>query len=222
MSQPYLMQVEEFFVSEVQRGLVLRPADIEVIRDWERRGVPLPVVKAGLLTGIRNFLAAAEAHEPLPSSLRFFRRHVEEAMRAHQRAVARGLVTTREVSTPEAPDILTLAQAAIDLWMAAPDTPPAARTLLQDVRQALADQLSDEGAPSRLERLDQALAQRWIAVVAPDAIARVEADIEAQARQAHKRGFGACAIEDLRHYAMREAAARFGYHSLIDAILAGD
>jgi len=224
-SLPYMMQVEEFFVSAIRRGLVLRPTDIEVVRDWERRGVPLAVVQAGLLSGIRRFLESAEVHEPLPSSLRFFRRYVEDAFVAHRRAMARGLVVRSSSPVEVAPPtalLLTEALAILDKWLLESTLPAAAGPVLQQARQALQEAAASDSAQSALERIDNELAQRWLEVITPERFSTVLADVEKQVVSGRQRGLGECALDDCRQAALRAAAAEVGYRSLVEAVLDGD
>ena len=67
--RPFLEQIESFFLETVQQGLALRPSDVEITKDWEKRGVPVEVVRKGIADGIQRFLATAAPSQPLPGVL---------------------------------------------------------------------------------------------------------------------------------------------------------
>ena len=93
----YLEDVESLFLSAVRKGLSLRVSDLEIVRDWDRRRVPIDVVSRGILYGIQRFLAQAEPDAPVPASLKYYRTAVEKEFQTWERAAARGLAMTSAV-----------------------------------------------------------------------------------------------------------------------------
>jgi hypothetical protein len=77
----YHAVVGEFFLALRGSGLLLSPLDQELVAEWERRGVPAPVV----CRGIRRGLAQLAAEKPGPvRSLRSVRFAVEDEWRAYR------------------------------------------------------------------------------------------------------------------------------------------
>jgi len=77
----YQVVVAEFFLDLKGSGLLLSPLDQELVAEWERRGVPVPVV----CRGIRRGLAELAAERPGPvRSLRAVRFAVEDEWRAYR------------------------------------------------------------------------------------------------------------------------------------------
>jgi len=77
----YQAVVAEFFLALRGAGLLLSPLDQDLVAEWERRGLPVPVVCRGLRRG----LAALAEERPGPvRSLRSLRFAVEEEWRAYR------------------------------------------------------------------------------------------------------------------------------------------
>ena len=80
MNAAYLAAIERAFLGHTGRGLMLSATDITLIEQWERAGIPLEVVLAGLA-------GAFERPRAKPTRVRglaFARRAVEEAMGVHR------------------------------------------------------------------------------------------------------------------------------------------
>ena len=80
----YQRAVGEFFLGLRGAGIMLSPLDLEAVRGWERRGVPLAVVCRGLRHGLEAALRARPPGTPPPRSLRAYRPAVEEEWRAYR------------------------------------------------------------------------------------------------------------------------------------------
>jgi hypothetical protein len=80
----YQAIVAEYFLALRGSGLLLSPLDAELAADWERRGLPLPVVCQGLRRGIEQWPGEHPAGAALPRSMRAFRFYVEEEWRAYR------------------------------------------------------------------------------------------------------------------------------------------
>ena len=77
----YQAVVGEFFLALRGAGLLLSPLDQDLVAEWERRGLPVPVV----CRGIRRGLAVLAEERPGPvRSLRSLRFAVEEEWRAYR------------------------------------------------------------------------------------------------------------------------------------------
>jgi hypothetical protein len=147
----YQAVVAEYFLGLRGAGLLLSPLDQELVAEWERRGVPVPVVCRGLRHGMA---AAAEERRGPPRSLRALRLAVEDEWRAYQSgrvgaapapaAVAEGEAAARRLD--EARERLAAGAAG-------------AGTLAGAYREAHRALLEVEGRPgSPAERADAALA----------------------------------------------------------------
>jgi hypothetical protein len=77
----YQAVVGEFFLALRGSGLLLSPLDQELVAEWERRGLPVPVV----CRGVRRGLAQVAAEKAVAvRSLRQLRFAVEDEWRAYQ------------------------------------------------------------------------------------------------------------------------------------------
>lgn len=78
----YPAVIAEYFLGLRGAGLLLSPLDQEVVEEWERRGLPIPVVCRGLRRGVERL---AEDRPPRPPrSLRALRFAVEDEWRAYR------------------------------------------------------------------------------------------------------------------------------------------
>ena len=80
----YHAVVTEYFLGLRGGGLLVSPLDEELVRDWERRGVPVSVVCRGLRAGLEDAAARRGPGAPPPRSIRALRFAVEDAWRAYQ------------------------------------------------------------------------------------------------------------------------------------------
>jgi hypothetical protein len=82
LSYPAL--VAEFFLQLRGAGLLLSPLDLELVSEWERRGVPSAVVCRGLRRGWEELTRDRAPGATPPRSLRALRGFVEEEWRAYR------------------------------------------------------------------------------------------------------------------------------------------
>ena len=215
----YIEQVEQFFFATVRRGLVLRPADADVVRDWEQRGVPLDVVKRGITLGVRQFVETAEAHEPLPAALKYYRSTVEREFQAHRRLIGRGVIV--DPGTEAARPAVDLATAALNLIRErrATSTGCAAEAL-----DAAAERLRGTGAGGAvvdlLTELDDVLAGAAIDAATETQRYGVVERVQEVVNLATRHGLGRVAVADIERAERRAAAAALGFRSLVDALIA--
>jgi hypothetical protein len=80
----YETVVAEYFLGLRGSGLMLSPLDLEQVRAWKRRGVPVPVVCRGLRFGYERALAALPPGGAPPRSVRALRLAVEDEWRAYR------------------------------------------------------------------------------------------------------------------------------------------
>jgi hypothetical protein len=147
----YPAVVVEYFLALRGAGLLVSPLDEELVRDWERRGLPVAVVCEGLREG----MAAARARGgPLPRSLRALRLAVEDGWRAYRAG--------RVGDAPAPPDEAgaaagRLASARALLAEAGRGARPAVRDAYRAAWRALGAGALDAGAGSPLAQVDAAL-----------------------------------------------------------------
>jgi hypothetical protein len=80
----YETAISEFFLGLRGAGLMLSPLDLELVRRWERRGVPVPIVCRGLRRGLEAMLRERPPGAPAPRTLRAYRLAVEDEWRAYR------------------------------------------------------------------------------------------------------------------------------------------
>lgn len=80
----YHAVVTEYFLGLRGAGLLVSPLDEELVREWERRGVPVAVVCRGLRAGLEDAAARRAPGASPPRSIRALRLAVEDAWRAYQ------------------------------------------------------------------------------------------------------------------------------------------
>jgi hypothetical protein len=76
--------VAEYFLALRGAGLMLSPLDAEQVAEWERRGLPVPVVCRGLRRAFEEHAQSGPPHAPPPRSLRACRGMVEAEWRAYR------------------------------------------------------------------------------------------------------------------------------------------
>lgn len=157
----YEVVVAEYFLGLRGAGLMLSPLDLEQVRDWERRGLPVAVVCRGLRHGVESALRG-RPDGAAPRALRAYRRAVEEAWSAY-----RGGRVGDAPPPPEEGAVagarLRAARALLDgapLPGPAAGGAPAARRLLQACRGASLAEVD-----AALEAADAALLRGWVAAL---------------------------------------------------------
>lgn len=214
-NSPFLEQVETFFVNFVRRGLMLRPSDIAVIKDWEVRGVPLEVVRRGVVLGVARFLEAAEPHEPVPATIKYYRTFVEKEFEAYKREMGRGAVRTSVVSSHN--DLRTRAISKIRELLATVSYTEA--RLLDRALQQLEAERPEGSIVSLLEELEDALAKSAVEKAPHEVRSQIEARLSNIRTAALRQGIGEVAIEDIVRAEMRKAALEIGCVSVINSLL---
>lgn len=225
----YIEEVESLFLSAVRKGMCLRASDLEIVRDWNSRGVPLDVVSRGVLNGIRKFLAEAEPAAPLPSALKYYRTSVEREFDAWSRAAARGLGTS-DMPAPEsavaptptgqaaAPSLADRALEVLRARLEAADGPlkDACRRALERFESSRCDTpLAD-----LLFQIEDMLVTEIGQSLSPEVFAGLKAGVDETMRHAESRGVGRRALEDLRRNGLRKAVAdHAGFRSFIEEVL---
>lgn len=217
--QPYVEQVEAFFVSTIRRGLMLRSSDVEMIRDWQARRVPLDVVRRGIVAGITDFLSSSDPHEPLPATLKYFRTRVEAEFEAHQRAVERGLVFSATTGTGSAPDLLVQARGLLERWSGETSVPT--RKAVFDGAIGRLDNAEDEsGVLACLESLDAFIVEALMETAPAATADRIRLQVSQRIEDAVSRGLGRTAQADVERSALLDAVAEeFGYPGLVKTLV---
>ncbi len=80
----YEAVVSEYFLGLRGAGLMLSPLDLEQVRRWERRGIPVAVVCRGLRRGLGDALRDRPPGSPPPRALRAYRLAVEDEWRTYR------------------------------------------------------------------------------------------------------------------------------------------
>jgi hypothetical protein len=136
----YQAVVAEFFLALKGSGLVLSPLDQELVAEWERRGLPVPVVCRGIRRGVAQL--GDDRRGPV-RSLRSVRLAVEDEWRAYR--------SGRVGDSPAPPGEEELAKrrlAAARELLAEAAAGPLRETYLAASR-ALADEVTRRGASLR-------------------------------------------------------------------------
>jgi hypothetical protein len=81
----YLNDVERFFFLVRMSGFMLSPRDVERVREWYLRGIPLQVVVEGILEGVRQYRYKAGPNDKLPHQLSFYSHHIGAQVRSFRR-----------------------------------------------------------------------------------------------------------------------------------------
>ncbi len=81
----YQVVISEFFLGLRGGGLMLSPLDLEMVREWERRGLPVAVVCRGLRRGVEEAIEQRGPVAPPPRSIRAYRLAVEDEWNAYRR-----------------------------------------------------------------------------------------------------------------------------------------
>jgi hypothetical protein len=167
----YETVVAEYFLGLRGAGLMLSPLDVELVRAWKLRGIPVPVVCRGLRFGYERALAAAPSGAP-PRSVRALRLAVEDEWRAYRASrVAHG-----DPGDPPHADVAARAGAALALLDAAARraTSPAIAAAHAAAAAALAAAAEGRGAEAgaldaALQAADVAALRAWARDLAPAA-----------------------------------------------------
>ena len=80
----YLNDVERFFYLVRMSGFILSPRDVERVREWYLRGIPLQVVVEGILEGVRQYRYKAGPNDKLPHQLSFYSHHIGARVRSYR------------------------------------------------------------------------------------------------------------------------------------------
>ncbi len=80
----YETVIAEYFLGLRGSGLMLSPLDLDLVRSWERRGIPVAVVCRGLRQGLEGALRDRPPSSPAPRALRAYRLAVEDEWRSYR------------------------------------------------------------------------------------------------------------------------------------------
>jgi hypothetical protein len=163
----YETVVAEYFLGLRGAGLMLSPLDVEQVRAWERRGLPVAVVCRGLRRGLEDAARDRPAGSPPPRALRAYRLAVEDEWRAYR--------SGRVGDAPAPPDEAAIAarrRAAAADWAA--DAAAGAPVHLRSAYRTAGRSLAQAPAPASLAEVDrqlaaadEALIRSWLRGLAP-------------------------------------------------------
>lgn len=156
----YVALVSEFFLQLRGSGLLLSPLDLELVAEWERRGLPAAVVCRGMRRGWDDLAAARAPGAAPPRSLRALRGSVEEEWRVYRDGrVGDGGAPGSEADAARA----RLGAARRRLGEAAAATPGDRGAAYRDAAAMLpADASSIAEVERAVARVDDLLLHRWI------------------------------------------------------------
>jgi len=226
----YIEEVEYLFLSAVRKGMCLRASDLEIVRDWNSRNVPIEIVSRGIVNGIRKFLAEAEPSAPLPAALKYYRTSVEREFEIYSRATARGIrtidplpaaVQDSQAGTTAGTAPISLADRAAAILGARRD---AAEGRMRDIYVRAIARFESGRAETPLAdllfQIEDMLVTEVGQSLAPDVFARLRDTVDGRMREAEARGVGRRALEDLRRNGLRRAVAdEAGFSSFLDEVL---
>ena len=93
----YLELVTDFFTERVGRGLLLSPVEIDLVEQWQARGIPVEVVCRGIAAAVEAYELAHPGRRP-PRTLRYYAGAVDDAVRAaREKALGRRCDAPEEV-----------------------------------------------------------------------------------------------------------------------------
>jgi hypothetical protein len=165
----YETVVAEYFLGLRGSGLMLSPLDLEQVRAWKLRGVPVPVVCRGLRFGYERAVAALPPGGAAPRSLRALRLAVEDEWRAYRSGrVAIELPATDELALAAARAAAALARVRAALRAAPHPALAAAHARAAAELAALAaEPRSHERLDAALEAADDAALRAWALSLSP-------------------------------------------------------
>ncbi len=82
MNAAYLAEIERVFLAHAGRGLMLSPADLVLVEQWDRAGLPLDVVTDAIAGAFEQRAARPNPNRRAVRGLAFVRHAVEDAERA--------------------------------------------------------------------------------------------------------------------------------------------
>ncbi len=159
-SLSYTALISEFFLQLRGTGLLLSPLDLELVAEWERRGLPTAVVCRGLRRGFDDLARDRAPGAAAPRSLRALRGFVEEEWRAYRE----GRVGDGGSPAPEADAARArLAAARAHLASATASAPDALREAYRAASRALpADAVTLHDLERALGAADALLLRGWV------------------------------------------------------------
>ncbi len=205
----YAEQVERAFLRRVGRGLMLSPRDLDLVTRWERAGLPVEVVIAGI---DRAFDGRPEGARPV-RSLSFVAGAVDDAAKAwRERGVGRAGREPGAGGLAPAFDRLLQDIEETNRMVADPELRAAVREAWRAVRE-LADRAvaGDERDPAdALRRIDEGLVERAVKTLDAETRRHLEAQVDAALASLWALGDPSALAEARRvrfHRAAREALA---------------
>lgn len=219
----YLEEVESLFLSTVRKGMSLRASDLEIVRDWDRRKIPIDVVSRGILYGIQRFLAQAEPDAPVPASLRYFRTAVEKEFKTWERAAARGLAMTSAmpaVQKKASSDEPLTERARKILERRQNDATESDRQIYADALKHYDASVTSTPLADLLFQVEDMVVSAMGASLGTERLSAIGSATADKAAAAAARGIGQRAIKDLERNLFRKAvAAECGFRSFLDEVL---
>lgn len=217
MNRAYLAEIERAFLECAGRGLMLSAADVELVRQWDRAGIPLEAVQAALSTCFaRPGLDRARVR-----GLAFIRREVE-AEASLRRSLGIGARAVSEPAPPGARPLLErLSARLVEVGAASPEPAPGLIRQAVEHLNALGPAVSDDEVWERWSKVRPSLLTglwRALSESERDALsAAVSTALESERRRADPVHFAAtwAAHRD------RALAARFGLPDDIDLYALG-
>ncbi|MBM4352754.1 MAG: hypothetical protein FJ109_03010 [Deltaproteobacteria bacterium] len=208
----YLNDIERFFCVVRTSGFVLSPRDCERVRGWYLKGVPMQVVLAGLVLGLRSFKFHAARGQRPPHQLSFYSHFIGASVRRFRSSPAvippsagTGASSASAAGSGSAGDSVGATGSAV---LPAPD--PSAVQWVRQLSTELELAREREERPEATEALDRAaarlreLAEQVAGGLSPDALS-----YDLQVLDEATLAFYHTRLDEPRRQALeREAAAR--------------
>ncbi len=172
----YYQEIEGFFVARRGPPLVISNADWTLVRRWRRAGIPLRIVLRGIQDALDVHAHSFQRREPV-GSLRYCEAEVAAAHERWRRALA-------GAGSDDADARAALEARAQACASAAERLEPTLRACLVTLAEALRARAADPG--TRLDLLtwlaaeEAALVKRLRRAAGKEALARVEAEVDAE------------------------------------------
>ncbi|GEM_PF-4190162 len=195
--QDYFCQVERFFVVIRMSGFMMSPKDMEKVRQYYLKGVPLHLLLQGISDGLKAFRHNAAPGQRVPHSLAWYSHFVTPRMRRWNKGTEPTAPTQEQDPSGVRGAIYHLIAEA-ELLVQSEERPlelDVKKRLLEALQDMMtqADELDPDSLPTRLRSLDATIIDFYDAALAPGV--RHELSHATQQELGADRGLGVKALQ---------------------------